>query len=136
MISTAADLDRFITALFRGSLLPPAQQRLVFEVPNVKSAADNTNCVGQAACCSIGGLLRSGESIWSQHYVVAGGQGLVHDPPLSSRARSSRVGQPGGDRGRIAVVGFGGLELLPGHGKLLEGAGATSGVAGDDPVQG
>ncbi|GHD78553.1 hypothetical protein GCM10010317_098040 [Streptomyces mirabilis] len=57
-LPAAADLDRFITALFRGSLLPPAQQKLVFEVPNVKSAADNTNCVGQAACYSIGGLLR------------------------------------------------------------------------------
>ncbi|MEU0898931.1 serine hydrolase domain-containing protein [Streptomyces massasporeus] len=70
MISTAADLDRFITALFRGSLLPPAQQKLVFEVPNVKSAADNTNCVGQVACYSIGGLLRyqlpSGEYAWGK----------------------------------------------------------------------
>jgi D-alanyl-D-alanine carboxypeptidase len=70
MISTAADLDRFITALFRGSLLPPTQQKLVFEVPNVKSAADNTNCVAQAACYSIGGLLRhqlpSGEYAWGK----------------------------------------------------------------------
>ncbi|MCX5096590.1 beta-lactamase family protein [Streptomyces sp. NBC_00365] len=70
MISTAADLDRFITALFRGTLLPPAQLKLAFEVPNVKNAADNTNCVGQAACYSIGGLLRyqlpSGESAWGK----------------------------------------------------------------------
>ncbi|WP_234335713.1 serine hydrolase domain-containing protein [Streptomyces sp. NRRL S-1022] len=52
------------------SLLPPAQQGLVFEVPNLKSAADNTNCVGQAACYSIGGLLRyqlpSGEYTWGK----------------------------------------------------------------------
>ncbi|MEV5440472.1 serine hydrolase domain-containing protein [Streptomyces sp. NPDC052682] len=70
MISTAADLDRFMTALFRGSLLPPAQQKLVFAVPNVKGAAGNTNCVGQAACYSIGGLLRhqlpSGEYVWGK----------------------------------------------------------------------
>ncbi|MFE3763825.1 serine hydrolase domain-containing protein [Streptomyces sp. NPDC059104] len=58
LISTAADLDRFFTALFRGRLLPPAQQKLVFEVPTVKSAADNKNCFGQEACYSVGGLMR------------------------------------------------------------------------------
>ncbi|MFI6001313.1 serine hydrolase domain-containing protein [Streptomyces sp. NPDC051366] len=58
MISTAADLDRFFTALFRGRLLPPAQQKLVFELPKVKGAADNKNCLGQEACYSIGGLMR------------------------------------------------------------------------------
>lgn len=70
MISTAADLDRFIAALFRGRLLPPGQQKLVFEIPKVKNAADNTNCVGQAACYSIGGLLRyqlpDGEYAWGK----------------------------------------------------------------------
>ncbi|MFI0777710.1 serine hydrolase domain-containing protein [Streptomyces sp. NPDC021212] len=70
MISTAADLDRFITALFRGRLLPPSQQKLVFRVPNVPSAADNTNCVGRTACYSIGGLLRhqlpNGEYAWGK----------------------------------------------------------------------
>ncbi|MFE2510771.1 serine hydrolase domain-containing protein [Streptomyces naganishii] len=70
MVSTAADLDRFITALFRGRLLPPAQQKLVFEVPNVPSAAGNTNCVGPAACYSVGGLLRyqtaNGEYVWGK----------------------------------------------------------------------
>ncbi|MFJ9453652.1 serine hydrolase domain-containing protein [Kitasatospora sp. NPDC101447] len=70
MISTAADLDRFVTALFRGRLLPPAQQKLVFEVPDVPSAADNTNCVGGTACYSLGGLLRhqlpNGEYAWGK----------------------------------------------------------------------
>jgi len=70
MISTAADLDRFITALFRGRLLPPAQQKLVFEVPKVRSAVDNANCVGHAACYSIGGLMRyplpNGEYSWGK----------------------------------------------------------------------
>ncbi|MEU3891881.1 serine hydrolase [Streptomyces sp. NPDC029041] len=70
MISTAADLDRFLTALFRGRLLPPAQQKLVFEVPKVQSAAGNTNCGGQRACYSVGGLLRhqlpDGEYVWGK----------------------------------------------------------------------
>ncbi|MEV8628739.1 serine hydrolase domain-containing protein [Streptomyces sp. NPDC051079] len=58
VISTAADLDRFLTALFRGRLLPPAQQRLVFAIPAVPSAPGNTNCVGPEACFSVGGLMR------------------------------------------------------------------------------
>ncbi|HET6501012.1 MAG TPA: serine hydrolase domain-containing protein [Amycolatopsis sp.] len=36
MISTAADLDRFITALFRGDLVPPGQLRAMFTLPTVK----------------------------------------------------------------------------------------------------
>ncbi|MER7585137.1 serine hydrolase domain-containing protein [Kitasatospora sp. NPDC097691] len=35
MISTTADLDRFLTALFRGRLLPPAQLDAMFTVPDV-----------------------------------------------------------------------------------------------------
>ncbi|WP_371579347.1 serine hydrolase domain-containing protein [Streptomyces sp. NBC_01314] len=70
MISTAADLDRFLTALFRGRLLPPAQQRLVFDVPKARSAATNTNCFGPEACYSVGGLMRyqlpSGEYAWGK----------------------------------------------------------------------
>ena len=37
MISTTADLDRFITALFRGRLLPPAQLDEMFTIPAVAS---------------------------------------------------------------------------------------------------
>ncbi|MFD5366994.1 serine hydrolase domain-containing protein [Streptomyces sp. NPDC127103] len=70
MISTAADLDRFFTALFRGRLLPPAQQKLVFDVPPVKSAADNKNCFGGPACYSVGGLmgyrLENQEVVWGK----------------------------------------------------------------------
>ncbi|MGW4567362.1 serine hydrolase domain-containing protein [Streptomyces sp. NPDC004561] len=70
MISTAADLDRFTTALFRGRLLPPAQQKLVFEVPVAKNGTDNTNCSGTTACYSIGGLMRyqlpDGEQAWGK----------------------------------------------------------------------
>jgi D-alanyl-D-alanine carboxypeptidase len=35
MISNAPDLDRFLTALMSGGLLPPAQTKLLFEVPDV-----------------------------------------------------------------------------------------------------
>ncbi|WP_455402907.1 serine hydrolase domain-containing protein [Streptomyces bambusae] len=33
MVSTAPELERFLSALLRGRLLPPAQQRLLFEMP-------------------------------------------------------------------------------------------------------
>ncbi|MEL5953422.1 serine hydrolase domain-containing protein [Streptomyces sp. CLV115] len=70
MISTAADQDRFVTALFRGRLLPPAQQRLVFAVPRAKNAATNANCPGPKACYSIGGLMRhrlsDGRDVWGK----------------------------------------------------------------------
>ncbi|MEW2623331.1 serine hydrolase domain-containing protein [Streptomyces sp. NPDC048106] len=70
MISTAADLDRFTTALFRGRLLPPAQQQLVFEVPRADNGADNSNCSGSTPCYSTGGLMRyqlpDGEYAWGK----------------------------------------------------------------------
>ncbi|MGG8408685.1 serine hydrolase domain-containing protein, partial [Streptomyces sp. 12297] len=33
MISSAPDLERFLTQLLRGRLLPPAQQKVLFEMP-------------------------------------------------------------------------------------------------------
>jgi D-alanyl-D-alanine carboxypeptidase len=39
MISTAGDLDRFITALFRGELLPPAELDDMFTIPAAASGA-------------------------------------------------------------------------------------------------
>ncbi|MDT0448993.1 serine hydrolase domain-containing protein [Streptomyces hesseae] len=70
MISTAADLDRFITALFRGRLLPPAQQELAFTVPNVDNAPTNKNCINGTACFSAGGLMRvtldNGVTVWGK----------------------------------------------------------------------
>ncbi|MEU9497573.1 serine hydrolase domain-containing protein [Streptomyces sp. NPDC048196] len=70
MVSTAADLDRFITALFRGRLLPPAQQKLVFTVPRVDSAPTNTNCINKTSCFSVGGLMRvildNGVTVWGK----------------------------------------------------------------------
>ncbi|MFI1202018.1 serine hydrolase domain-containing protein [Streptomyces sp. NPDC020883] len=70
MISTAADLDRFTTALFRGRLLPPAQQKLVFTMPAVDSAPTNTNCINGKSCFSAGGLMRivldNGVTVWGK----------------------------------------------------------------------
>ncbi|MFF9347908.1 serine hydrolase domain-containing protein [Streptomyces sp. NPDC014734] len=71
MISTAADLDRFLTALFRGRLLPPAQQKLVFAVPHdASSAPTNTSCPGGEPCFSVGGLMRyelpDGRTAWGK----------------------------------------------------------------------
>ncbi len=70
MISTGADLDRFMTALFRGRLLPPAQQKLVFTVPRVDSAPTNTNCIKKTSCFSVGGLMRvtldNGVTVWGK----------------------------------------------------------------------
>lgn len=70
MISTAADLDRFLTALFRGRLLPPAQQKLVFTVPRVDNAPTNTNCINNKTCFSAGGLMRvtldNGVTVWGK----------------------------------------------------------------------
>ncbi|MET9933488.1 MULTISPECIES: serine hydrolase domain-containing protein [unclassified Streptomyces] len=42
LVSTAADLDHFITALLGGRLLPPAQQRHLYEVPDVPNSPTNT----------------------------------------------------------------------------------------------
>ncbi|MFI0818117.1 serine hydrolase domain-containing protein [Streptomyces sp. NPDC021098] len=73
MISTAADLDRFMTALFRGRLLPPAQQKLLFTVPDVPNV-ENKNCARNPdpkedrACYSMG-LMRvrqDGREIWGK----------------------------------------------------------------------
>ncbi|MEU8526237.1 MULTISPECIES: serine hydrolase domain-containing protein [Streptomyces] len=70
MISTAADLDRFLTALFRGRLLPPAQQKLVFAVPDVPSAPGNKHCLDGTACFSPAGLMRvrldNGVTVWGK----------------------------------------------------------------------
>ncbi|GHF46052.1 peptidase [Streptomyces mashuensis] len=70
MISTAADLDRFVTALFRGRLLPPAEQELAFAVPEVPSAPANKNCINGRSCFSAGGLMRvtleNGVTVWGK----------------------------------------------------------------------
>ncbi|MFD9126466.1 serine hydrolase domain-containing protein [Kitasatospora sp. NPDC059571] len=57
LISSAPDLDRFITALFRGRLLPPAQQAALFTVPDVPthhSSHCETGPDAGRACMSMG----------------------------------------------------------------------------------
>ncbi|MFC9325021.1 serine hydrolase domain-containing protein [Kitasatospora sp. NPDC057015] len=72
MISSAADLDRFMTALFRGRLLPPAQQARLFGVPDVPND-HNRNCeIGPTAgraCFSMGlmsATLPDGTVVWGK----------------------------------------------------------------------
>ncbi|MFB7476030.1 serine hydrolase domain-containing protein [Kitasatospora sp. NPDC056184] len=68
MISTAPELDRFITELFRGRLLRPAQQELLFTVPDVPNHR-NKNCQGDHACFSMGlmsATLPNGVVIWGK----------------------------------------------------------------------
>jgi D-alanyl-D-alanine carboxypeptidase len=68
MISSAPDLDRFVAALFRGELLPPAQQKLLFTVPDVPNH-DNGNCQGDRACFSSGLMsarLPDGTVVWGK----------------------------------------------------------------------
>ncbi|MFI1659348.1 serine hydrolase domain-containing protein [Streptomyces sp. NPDC020472] len=71
MISTAADLDRFLTALLGGRLLPPAVQRTAFSVPEVPNAPQNKHCgTGGEACFAPVGLMRltldNGVTVWGK----------------------------------------------------------------------
>jgi D-alanyl-D-alanine carboxypeptidase len=72
MISTPADLDRFLTALFRGRLLPPAQQAELFTVPDVPSLR-NSQCrteTDAGRACMAMGLMRvkasNGVVVWGK----------------------------------------------------------------------
>ncbi|MEU2873880.1 serine hydrolase domain-containing protein [Streptomyces olivoreticuli] len=99
MISTAADLDRFISALFRGRLLPPSQQRLLFEVPDPKKVVNlhNKNCASLTdpkdpgtPCFSRLGLmrttLRDGTVVWGKTGSQPGyANGIFTTPDLSRR---------------------------------------------------
>ncbi|MEU5186072.1 serine hydrolase domain-containing protein [Streptomyces klenkii] len=78
MISTAADLDRFLTELIRGRLLPPSQQRHIFDLPAVPNAPGNHHCASLTdpaagrgtACFSRIGLMRTelpdGTVVWGK----------------------------------------------------------------------
>lgn len=72
MISTPADLDRFMTALFRGRFLPPAQQAELFTVPDVPSFHSSqcrTAADAGRACMSMG-IMRvtasNGVTVWGK----------------------------------------------------------------------
>ena len=72
MISTPADLDRFMTELLRGRLLPPAQQAELFAVPDVPSYHSSqcrTRTDAGRACMTMG-LMRvkasNGIVVWGK----------------------------------------------------------------------
>ncbi|MEU2775782.1 serine hydrolase domain-containing protein [Streptomyces sp. NPDC007162] len=72
MISTAGDLDRFMTALFRGRFLPPAQEAELFTVPDVPSF-HSSQCRTEAdagRACMTMGLMRveasDGVVVWGK----------------------------------------------------------------------
>ncbi|MEU3515170.1 serine hydrolase domain-containing protein [Streptomyces sp. NPDC006654] len=72
MISTPRDLDRFMTALFRGRFLPPAQEAELFtvpDVPSVQSSQCRTEADAGRACMTMG-LMRvqasDGVVVWGK----------------------------------------------------------------------
>jgi D-alanyl-D-alanine carboxypeptidase len=74
MISTAGDLTTMIRALVGGRLLPPAQMRDLFAVPDVAYTQSDSNCqLGiepGRACFSAGGIMRvlvaPGVAVWGK----------------------------------------------------------------------
>ncbi|MER6218402.1 serine hydrolase domain-containing protein [Streptomyces sp. NPDC001674] len=70
MISTTADLDRFLTVLFRGRLLPPAQQAELFAVPDVPYLGGTDHDPGHGRAYYSAGLLRAtlpnGVTVWGK----------------------------------------------------------------------
>ncbi|MEU6430063.1 serine hydrolase domain-containing protein [Microbispora sp. NPDC046973] len=58
MISTTADLDRFLTALFRGRLLAPAQMKELFTVPGVPYLGGSDQDPGHGKAYYSAGLMR------------------------------------------------------------------------------
>ncbi|MEU7501803.1 serine hydrolase domain-containing protein [Streptomyces griseofuscus] len=59
MISTTADLDRFLTALFRGRLLAPAQMKELLTVPRVPYLGGSEKDPGQGWAYYSAGLMRA-----------------------------------------------------------------------------
>nr|WP_092885916.1 serine hydrolase domain-containing protein [Actinopolymorpha cephalotaxi] len=79
MVSSAGDLTRFVTSLFRGRLLPPAQQARLFGVPDVPYTGGGVPCrVGPEAgraCFSMGlqkTTLPNGVTAWGKSGSVPG----------------------------------------------------------------
>ncbi|MFI9273367.1 serine hydrolase domain-containing protein [Kitasatospora sp. NPDC052896] len=78
MISTPADLDHFISALFKGELLPPAQLNEMFTLPTgpdgkVVPYADDSDCLNGGkpgpACFGAGLMavpLPNGQTLWGK----------------------------------------------------------------------
>ncbi|OPG03693.1 hypothetical protein B1L11_39595 [Microbispora sp. GKU 823] len=70
MISTTGDLDRFLTALFRGRLLPPSQMAELFTVPDVAYLGGTAQDPGHGRAYYSAGLMRvtlpDGVTVWGK----------------------------------------------------------------------
>ncbi|WP_441246931.1 serine hydrolase domain-containing protein [Kitasatospora sp. McL0602] len=123
MISSAPDLDRFLTALLRGRLLPPAQQAELFSVPDVPNV-HNRNCdIGPTAghACFSTGLMRfspsDGVVLWGKTGSRPGYTNGIFATQDASRdlvyslTPTSRDGAPFAAQYGIAAAAFG----LAGH---------------------
>ncbi|WP_062964706.1 serine hydrolase domain-containing protein [Nocardia africana] len=70
MISTAADLDRFLVSLFSGRLLPPPQMHELFTVPDVPYLGGATSDSGRNRAYYSAGLMRvtlaNGVTVWGK----------------------------------------------------------------------
>ncbi|MFI9721242.1 serine hydrolase domain-containing protein [Streptomyces sp. NPDC052396] len=70
LISTTADLDRFLTALFRGQLLPAAQQKELFTVPAIAEQQNSSTPAGKPRIAYSAGLMRitlpNGVTVWGK----------------------------------------------------------------------
>ncbi|BAJ29502.1 MULTISPECIES: serine hydrolase domain-containing protein [Kitasatospora] len=118
MVSTAPDLDRFLSALLRGELLPPAQQAELFAVPDVPNFR-NKNCdLGPTAgrACFSTGLMRftpaPGVELWGKTGSRPGYTSAVFATRDASRelvysfTPTSRQGVPFPDQYRVAAAAF------------------------------
>ncbi|HEX6525488.1 MAG TPA: serine hydrolase domain-containing protein [Streptosporangiaceae bacterium] len=120
MISTTQDLDRFITALFHGDLLPPAQLREAFSIPDVpylNGSPTDPSGSGGRAYYSTGGLMRivlpNGTTLWGKNGARPGYlSGVFATRDLERRVvysvNSTNAEQPGQDPvvTRIVLAAF------------------------------
>ncbi|MFJ1753930.1 serine hydrolase domain-containing protein [Kitasatospora sp. NPDC088134] len=118
MVSTAPDLDRFLSALLKGRLLPPAQQAELFAVPDVPNF-HNQNCdlgpTSGRACFSTG-LMRfspaPGLEFWGKTGSRPGYTSAVFATRDASRelvysfTPTSRQGAPFAAQYRVAAAAF------------------------------
>ncbi|MER5862051.1 serine hydrolase domain-containing protein [Kitasatospora sp. NPDC002040] len=118
MVSSAPDLDRFLSALLRGRLLPPAQQAELFAVPDVPNFR-NRNCdIGPTAgrACFSTALMRftspSGVVLWGKTGSRPGWTNGIFATPDASRdlvyslTPTSRNGVPFAVQYGIASAAF------------------------------
>ncbi|MFJ7154112.1 serine hydrolase domain-containing protein [Streptomyces sp. NPDC101118] len=111
--STTADLDRFLSALLGGQLLPPAAQRHLFEIPDVPGAPGNTSCPSRTACFSAGGLMRvrlsDGSRVWGKTGSLGGWTSGVfasaeQPRPAAYALRPDAKAGPGAQRDRVFAL--------------------------------